>query len=73
MLDDADGDDEVTVLDVTVIQRTLVEIPVVSFSEKAADIDGNGLDITDATMIQRYLADIFVPYPVGESLELSSI
>lgn len=73
MLGDADGDDEVTILDVTVIQRTLAEIPVVSFSEKAADIDGNGLDITDATMIQRYLAGIYVPYPVGESLELSSV
>ena len=63
---DADGDDEVTIIDATVIQRVLVSIAVSYFDEAAADVGGDGLDITDATMIQRYLAGIAVPYPIGE-------
>lgn len=63
---DADGDGVVTINDVTVIQRVIVNIPVSSYSKKAADIDGNGLDITDATNIQRYLAEFDDPYKIGE-------
>ena len=66
ILGDADGDEVVTILDATMIQRTLVNLPVIAFIEKAADIDGNGLDITDATHIQRYLADIIESYRIGE-------
>ena len=54
---DADGDGVVTIRDATTIQRRLVEIPTPSFDERAADVDGNGLDITDATKIQQYLAE----------------
>lgn len=63
---DADGDGEITVIDATVIQRVLADIPTASFYEKAADVDNNGLDITDATMIQRKLAEIADPYGIGE-------
>ena len=66
---DADGDGEVTILDATAIQRKLVEMSVSAFNENAADVDGNGLDITDATWIQRHLAELYVPYPIGEATE----
>ena len=63
---DADVDGNVTILDATAIQRKLAEFNVVSFDEQAADVDGNGLDITDATRIQRYLAGYSDPYHIGE-------
>ena len=48
------------------IQRKLVNLPVASFNDKAADVDGDGLDITDATKIQRKLAELPDPYHIGE-------
>lgn len=65
ILGDADGDGAVTILDASMIHRTLAELPVAGFIEKAADVDGGGSDITDATYIQRYIAAIETPYPVG--------
>lgn len=85
---DADGDGEVTIMDATAIQRKLVDIPIPSFNEKAADVDGDGLNITDATSIQRYLADFenihhinetvavpdpTAPLPTGDQYELPFI
>ena len=55
-----------TCLDATTIQRNLVQLPTPSFNEKAADVDDNGLDITDATFIQRHLAEMSIPYQIGE-------
>ena len=66
---DADGDGTVTILDATVIQRELADLPVASFNEKAADVDGDGLNIIDATNIQRYLADFADPYHINEIVE----
>ena len=66
IIGDADMDGSVTVLDATAIQRTLADLPVSAFDEKAADVDGSGLDITDATKIQRCLAGIENPYHIGE-------
>ena len=63
---DADNDSKVTIIDATVIQKKLASIKVRSFNEKAADIDGKGLDITDATKIQRYLAGYADPDHIGE-------
>ena len=63
---DADGDNEITIMDATVIQRVLVQIPVQYFNEKAADVDNEGLDITDATFIQRHLTEMDIPYQIGE-------
>ena len=60
ILGDADGDGEVTILDATVIQRHLADIPIpFEFNEAVADVDGeNGVTIIDATTIQRWLADL---------------
>ena len=66
MIGDTDGDEELTICDATLIQRQLADIPVFAFDEKAADVDGNGLSITDATQIQRYLVGIDDPYNIGE-------
>ncbi len=63
---DADGDGEVTITDATAIQRTLAEIPTPSFDERVADVDGDGLNIMDATNIQRYLAGFENTYHIDE-------
>ena len=55
---DADRDGKVTVSDVTAIQRRLADLANPSSDERAADVDGNGLDITDTTKIQQYLAEL---------------
>lgn len=68
-LGDADGDNDVSSIDATLIQRKLVGLNVVGFNEKAADIDGKGLDITDATWILRYLAEMTVPYSIGKPMD----
>lgn len=66
---DADGDGEITILDVTVIMRVIAELPVETFNEKAADVSGSGLDIIDATCIQRFLACLDEPYQIGEIID----
>lgn len=67
---DADGDGVVTIRDATTIQRRLVEIPTPSFDERAADVDGDGLNITDATSIQRYLAQFENIYHIDETVTI---
>ena len=67
ILGDADGDGAVSILDATCIQRRLVNLPVASFVERAADVDGDGLNILDATQVQRYLAGFQNPYGIGQS------
>lgn len=63
---DANGDGYVSIVDVTAIQRRLAGLSVSSFHEKAADVNGDGLDITDATRIQRFLAEYEDPYHICE-------
>lgn len=61
LLGDADGDDTITILDTSAIQRRLAAIPVTQFREYAADTDmNNEIDITDGTNIQRWLAGLTV-------------
>ena len=68
VIGDADCDHEVTILDATAIQRTLVSLPVKAFSEKAADADGDGeVTILDATAVQRWLAGLSSPLDQGLS------
>ena len=60
---DVDGDGNVTIFDVTYIQKYLAGVPgykeLTNAQKKAADVDGDGeVTITDATYIQRYLAGI---------------
>lgn len=65
---DADGDGDVTSVDVALIQRHCAQLPTNTDEDVLmnADVDGNGvLEIVDATFIQRHLADMTVPYPIG--------
>jgi len=40
-----------------------------SINEDASDVDGNGkIEIIDATLIQRYIAEFYVLYPIGEPI-----
>ena len=68
LLGDADCDGQITIIDATTIRRMLIMLYVPKFNEAAADVDGNGPDITDATWIQRYIAELTVPYPIGEPI-----
>lgn len=56
---DADCDGDLSIVDVTVIQRWGVGIRYYSFDPISADYDSDGeIDIIDATKIQRYLTGI---------------
>lgn len=70
ILGDADGDGKVTILDVSWIQRLLVDMEVPeTFSETAADVDADGeLSIIDATWIQRWLSGMKTPHSIGEEI-----
>jgi hypothetical protein len=65
LLGDADGDGVITVFDATCIQRYLVGL-VDEINLAAADVSGDGIDISDATYIQRYLVSLEVPYAINE-------
>ena len=61
IIGDADSDGDVTILDVTAIQRTLVSLPILgTFNEDAARLsdDEEELTIFDATFIQRWLVGL---------------
>ncbi|WP_405342340.1 starch-binding protein [Ruminococcus sp.] len=62
---DADDDGEVTILDVTVIQRYRAGIiQLAQLNERNADVDGDDdVTILDATLIQRYRAGIISKFP----------
>jgi len=69
LVGDADGSGEITVLDVTTIQRKLAEYSCKSYDADAADANQNGeVEITDATAIQRRLADYSDNYHIGEQV-----
>ena len=74
ILGDADGNGTIEVIDVTVIQRFLAGIPVADpdIVERNGDVDGDGLNITDATFIQRYLASMETPYEIGETMTINN-
>lgn len=65
---DADADGEVSVLDAVVVRRRLAQMEVAVIDERAADVDGNGLSVIDATLIQKALAYLPDPYHVGEKI-----
>ena len=67
LLGEADGDGQITINDVSCIQSYLASVSDgKSINLDAAHIDSNGVDITDATQIQRYLAGFDVTYTIGE-------
>ena len=76
------GNDKEAVLDSLRHQRTGIgtmqhlesehkELPVgEGYSKLSADVDGSGaVDITDATLVQRWLAEMETPYNIGEQIE----
>lgn len=68
---DTDCDGEVNIIDATKIQRVIAEI--ISDDDgsihRYGDIDGDGLSIMDATLIQYYLARCRNTYHIGEVFE----
>lgn len=71
LLGDVDGDNEITVIDVTYLQRSLssLEIPFV-LNERVADINGSGtVEIIDVTCLQRWLAMLKAPEGIGEPID----
>lgn len=74
ILGDADGDGEVTSIDVVYVRRLNIFMAVddPETVQRNGDVDRDGsIDIIDATYIQRFLALMDVPYPVGEAIPLS--
>ena len=69
---DANNDGVVDVMDVTLIQRALVGLPVQDDGcmELRAAVTGNNLSIIDATVIQRYLAQMGNPYELDEKVKV---
>ena len=73
LLGDADGDNEIGISDVTTIQRYLSGM-IEDFDGTivlCGDLGSDALDITDASFIQRWLADMQVPYPIGTAMAQS--
>ena len=70
VLGDANGDGEITVMDATVIQRYLCDLPVSDpdIVVRNGDIAGEGIEVSDATWIQRHIAEMGTPYEVGKAL-----
>lgn len=69
ILGDTDGDGEITISDVTMLQRFLAELSIPTTEEQmmCGDVDNSGeLEVSDATVIQRYLADMTIPYEIGK-------
>ena len=67
ILGDADCDGDLSIMDVTTIQRYLAGVSVPSFDQDAADANDSGdVEITDTTMIQRHLVGISVPYKISD-------
>ena len=66
MRGDADGDEDINVIDATMIRRYIIGINTPPFFEKAADVNDDGLDVIDATLIQRYLVGAGNPHHIGE-------
>lgn len=69
-LADINGDGEVDMDDVVMMQRYLADFEFEDFNLAAADIDGDGeVTVLDVAFVQRWLADIEVPYAIGEPVE----
>lgn len=66
---DYNNDRTVDITDATMIQLELSEsIPESDIkTAERCDLDENGLDITDASRIQRYLVELETPYSIGET------
>lgn len=69
VIGDADGNGEITISDVTKLQRILAEFETDEDGTIArrCDVNGGGLDISDVTAIQRKLAEYDDSLNIGET------
>ena len=75
-LGDVNGDGNVTVADVTVLQQCVAGVQVtdperVKLCGKIihrGSFDG-GITVSDATEIQKYIAELETAYPIGTAIE----
>lgn len=56
----------------TAVQRRPARLPVASFDERSGDVDCDGLNVLDATRIQRRPAGYADPYRIGEVVILGA-
>ena len=70
ILGDIDGDEEVTIVDATLLQRLVADIEnSYTVSDRIADVDGDGeVTIFDVTYIQRWLAGIASIDDIGKPI-----
>ena len=70
LLGDVNDDGEVSILDVTFVQRHLADMNLLDESaQMRADADGDGeVSVADATLIQRYDAQMTVPEGIGQPM-----
>ena len=68
MLGDVDSDGEITITDVTFIQRYTVGIKTpVAVTSSVADIDGDhAVTVMDASHLQRWMVDVSDSYPISK-------
>lgn len=71
---DVDFDGEITIIDATTIQKFVADLITDSNNliKNNGDVDGDGLSILDASLIQKYLAHYKNDYNIGESIEETS-
>ncbi len=72
MIGDADGDCQVTVMDVSEVQRTISKVNTITEDDisKYVDIDQNNvIEIIDANYILRSVANIPIPHEVGQIID----
>lgn len=69
ILGDSDLNKMVDILDAQVIQKDQANIKKLTPNGKiCADVDKKGLDIVDATLIQKYLVHFDIPYDIGKPI-----
>lgn len=68
---DSDGNGKVDILDVTLIQRVIANVQSDDDGMIAlrSSLSGDTFDITDATYLQRYIAQMPIPYPINETAQ----
>ncbi len=67
MLGDVDSNDEVNIIDATMIQKFVAQIETAPLDNVAGDVNGdNDMNVMDATFIQKYIANIETGFDIGE-------
>ncbi len=70
LLGDADGDEDISILDVTVAQRSLAKIAVPLFCDYVFDInEDDEVDTLDVTLLQRWLSGLPANTKIGTSMQ----